>query len=490
MLAISLYSSRLVLKYLGVVDYGIYNIVGGVVSLFVFLNNAMTTSTQRFISYYIGRGFFDKLQKLFSISLLAHFVIVLVVLLLSETIGLWFLNNYLNIPIEKIGEANWVYQFSICTLCAQILTVPYSANIIAQEKMSLYAYLSIIESLLKLFSVIVLCFINGSHLVYYSFFILISNSVILLSYYCSCVRKYDYCHYIKYWNKKMFKDLLSFSSWSLLGQTMVVVSGQGCNILLNMFFGVAMNAAMGIAMQVNSALMGFVYNFQTAFKPQIIKVYAGQDFGGLYKLISYSSRLSFFLLYVFSIPLCFYIDEILKWWLEIVPAHTANFCILIIVYSLFEAMAAPLWISIFATAQIGKYQIYVSSAFFSVLIISLFFLILGYPPEVVLLVRIFVSVIVLFIRIWFAKKKVGLHEMFYFTDALFPIVKVVFITLPVLYCVFAHVEYNFFGNIFILFVTNLLLVAILGIKRNELVMLISIIKNKLNINGNKRTINS
>lgn len=480
-MGVSLYTSRLVLNILGVEDYGIYNIVGGVVALFVFLNNAMTTATQRFLSFYLGKELKENLEKIFSASMFAHLTIVVVVVLLSETIGLFVINKVLNIPSEKVIDANWVFQASVLTLCTQIMRVPYNANIIAQEKMAIYAYLSIVEVLLKLLCVVALLCFSEKRLIIYAVCILFSNIIITLVYYFYCISKYDYCKFSNRCDKKLYLSIFSFTGWSLLGQGAIVLSNQGCNIFLNVFFGVVVNAAMGIANQVNSTLMGFVHNFQTAFKPQIVKSYAKKDFIGLHNLIDYTSRLSFYLLYVFAVPIFFYIEEILNWWLGVVPEYTNSFCLLIIAYSLFESFMGPLWISIFATGEIKKYQILMSIIYSMILVLSYVFLYIGFPPETVLIIKLLLCLGVFIIRIHFVRLKIKLNLKKFFDETVLPIIKVLSITSVFVWTFYQLTNQNLHYVIMIIMmvIINSVIIFYVGLKKNERNKIFNMLLNKI-----------
>ena len=291
-MAVSLYTSRVILQALGVEDFGLYNVVGGVVVLFTFINNAMVTSTQRFLNFEIGGNNLDEARKVFSASLNIHIIIAGAFLLLAETVGLWFLNRYIQIPEGREIAANWVYQFSIIVSILNIIRSPYNAAIIAHEHMSFYAYVSIIEVILKL-AIVYMVYLFADRLIAYAFLMMMVTLIVLGVYYIFCKRKYEICRYQFEYDRKRYMALASFSGWSLFGSLANMGASQGINIILNMFFGVAVNAAMGIANQVNAAVYQFVSSFQTAFNPQIIKSYAADDRNYFISLILNSSRYSF-----------------------------------------------------------------------------------------------------------------------------------------------------------------------------------------------------
>lgn len=477
-LLVTLYTSRIILESLGVEDYGIYNIVGGVVTLFSFLNGAMTSATQRYITFAIGKNDLIELPKIFSISILSHASIIAVVLVFSETVGLWLLNSYIAIPDGKIVEANWVYQFSILAFCFQVIKVPYDANIIAQEKMSIYAYISIGEVIIKLCIAFILQLFLNDRLVLYAFLVFISSVLFFFINKIVCVMNYNYCKYKFYWNKDTYKELMSFSSWNFLGQMAVVVSNQGGNVLLNIFYGVVVNAALGVANQVNSALMNFVNNFQTAFKPQITKSYANNDFEYLFNLMFYTSKMSFYLIYVLAVPIILNIDSILHCWLTIVPDYTSEFCVLMILYSLIDAITGPFWMGIFATGKIKKYQMVLSLFIVCNIILSYVLLSLGAPPESVLWVRIGINILVLMVRIYFAKYLIGISFKCFLLKVLVPIAWVIILSAPLSYWVSKQFHNLHFILIFtVILLLNGSIIFMVGISKNEKRQIYNLIYN-------------
>jgi O-antigen/teichoic acid export membrane protein len=289
---VGLYTSRVVLNILGVEDFGIYNIVGGVVVLFSFLNNAMSNATLRFLSYEIGKENTEQIKKTFKMSMTAHISIAILAFLLLETVGLWFVNTYLNIPVGRMYAANWVYQFSIFTFIVNIIRIPYNASIIAYENMSFFAYVSILEVLLKLFIVFLLFIIGFDKLISYAFLVLVVTFFVTIIFKLYCTRKFSTCHYNFFWDKDLYFKLMSFSGWSMLSSVANIGAQQGGNIILNIFNGVIANAAYGVANQASNAIYGFVNNFQLAFKPQIIKLYAAGETGKLHVLMFRTSLFS------------------------------------------------------------------------------------------------------------------------------------------------------------------------------------------------------
>ena len=284
-MAINLYTSRIVLKILGIEDFGIYNAVGGIVAMFGFLTSAMSISTQRYITYELGKNNLKQLNKIFNTSITIHAVISVIILILAETIGLWFLYNKMTIPIERLNAALWTYQASIASAIILIMSIPYNATIIAHEKMSAFAYISVLEVVLKLAIVYLLLISNFDKLKLYSTLILIVQLIIRIIYGQYCKKHFleTKIHFIK--DKSLFKEMLSFAGWNLWGNCAGIASTQGVNILLNIFFGPHINAARGIAVQVQGAVNQFASNFQTAINPQITKSYAQGDYNYMHNLI-------------------------------------------------------------------------------------------------------------------------------------------------------------------------------------------------------------
>lgn len=397
---VSLYTSRVVLNTLGVEDFGIYNVVGGVVVMFGFLNSSMASATQRFLSFELGRQDGQKLKEVFSMSLNIHFIIAFIIFLLAETIGLWFLNTQMVIPEARKQAALWVYQFSILAFIVNIISVPYNASIIASEKMNVFAYVSILEVSLKLLTVFILQWFAYDKLMLYAVLSLFVALVIRIIYGVYCKRKLSFSSYSFVKDRVLFTTLFSYAGWNLWGNLAAVTMGQGINILLNLFFGPAVNAARGIAYQVSAAVNQFVSNFQMAVNPQIIKSYAADDRQYMHQLIFTSAKYSFFLLFMFALPLLIETEYILSLWLKIVPEYTVLFTRLVIGIVLIDCISGPLMTAAQASGRIKVYQSVLGGMLLLILPISYFFLRLGYAPEVTMYVNMIVSFVVLIVRLF------------------------------------------------------------------------------------------
>lgn len=402
-MVVSLYTSRIVLKTLGAEDFGLYNIIGGVIVLFAFLQNAMSNATQRYISYGIGAGDQERLAKTFSMSMNCHFIIALVLLVLSETVGLWFVINHLNIPEGQEHAAFWVYQLTVANFIVGIIRVPYNATIISYERMSFYAYMSVIEVFLKLGIVYLLLISPVDKLISYAFLMLLISIVCFVVYVIYGTWKFPICRYKYSWDKASFKELMGFSSWSMLSGGSVLVTQQGGNILMNIYRGVLANTAFGIANQVCQAIYGFVSNFQIAFQPQIVKLYASGKKDEQTELILRTSSFSYYLLLLICVPFFINTEQVMHLWLGTVPEYSVEFCRWMLIYCLIDAQQGPLWMAIYATGNIKSYTIWLSALLLINLPLSWVALYLGASPVWVFIIRAAVNLVTAIVRTIYVK---------------------------------------------------------------------------------------
>lgn len=398
-LGVTLYTSRVVLNSLGVEDFGIYNVVGGVVSMMAFLSGAMSSATQRFLSFEMGKNDTKQLHNVFKMSINIHWLIILIVVLIAETVGLWFVNTQLVIPPERLVAANWVYQCVLFSFCASVLSVPYNAAIIAHEKMSAFAYISIVDVLLKLIVVFFLASHDGDKLQFYALLLALVSILMLGCYYGFARWQFVITRFGWYWNTELFKTLFSYTGWNLFGNLASVATNQGINILINLFFGATVNASRAVAFQVNSAITGFVTSLQMSINPQIVKSYASDNHQYMLQLVFAGSRYSFFLLYILAIPLLLQTEIILKAWLGILPEHTIDFCRLVIFDSLIICLSGTLMTAFQATGKIKKYQMVVGFIILCNLPISYIFLKSGYSANITMVIAIAISLFALFARV-------------------------------------------------------------------------------------------
>lgn len=428
----NLYTTRVVLAALGETDYGIYNVVGGVVLMFSFISNSMTTTTQRYLSCELGSGNHEKLAKVFSMSLNIHFILALVILVLAETIGLWFLNTYMTIPPESRNAANWVYQISILTFCVNIIQVSYNAALIAHEKMNVFAYISILEAALKLAVAYLIVAMSSHRLIAYAAMVFVAQLLVRLSYQIYCKRHFKECHYRRVTDAgAMWREMTAFAGWNLLGSIAWLFKGEGIKILFNMFFGPVINAAQGIAAQVQGAIMGFVFNFTSAVNPQIMKYYASGDKAAMKQLTFNGLKYSYMLLLVMALPILLNINYILSLWLEEVPSYTAIFIILVMSDSLCNTLFdQPLMSAIAATGKIKWYQIIVSGVMLLLIPTSYFTLKAGYKPELVYIIAIIITIITGLLRFQICNRLVNLGWGDFFRQVLLPSIGFSLASLP------------------------------------------------------------
>lgn len=466
---VALFTSRVVLKTLGVEDYGIYNIVGGVIVLFSFVNNAMSNATQRFLNFAIGTNDKNEVNKVFSMSMTAHISIGVLFLLSGETLGLWFFNTQLNIPFERIGAAQWVYQFTIFSFFINIIKIPYNASIIAYEKMSFYSYSSILEVILRLIIVYLLTIIPFDKLIIYGALTFVVSIIMLVIYIYYTNKVFDTCKYKFFWDANLYKKLMSFSGWSLFGAAANIGSNQGVNVLLNIFYGVTVNAAMGVANQVNGAIYGFVSNFQVAFKPSIIKSYAAEEYDTFKELIYATSRLSYFLLFIISLPVLITTEQLLNIWLVNTPQYAVELTRIIIIASLFDALAAPLWTANEATGKIRNYQIFISLIIFTTLPLSYLALKLDVALTFVVGLKVLMNLSTLIFRILYLQKTIELNSRKFFIDVLLLCVFVSILSLPLPYFTYNVVDgwIGLIATFAVSLISSIITVYIVGLSKNE-----------------------
>ena len=408
MMAVSLYTSRVILHTLGVEDFGIYNVVGGVVSMFSVISGSLSAAISRFITYELGKGDKDKLIRIFSSSVTIQIGLGLVILILAELVGVWFLNAKMNIPDGRMYAANWVFQLSILTFVINLVSVPYNAAIIAHEKMSAFAYISILEVIAKLVIVYLLVISPIDKLIFYAVLMATVALLIRFVYGYYCKRHFEECTYHFIFDKELLKKMFGFAGWNFIGAASAVLRDQGGNIVINLFCGPAVNAARGIAYQVNTAINGFVSNFMMALNPQITKSYASGDKEYMMTLIFQGARLSFYILLLLSLPVIVNAHYILTLWLKIVPEHTTQFVQLVLIFAMSESISNPLVTAMLATGKIRDYQIVVGGLQMMNLPISYVLLRLGCIPETVLIVAICISQCCLAARLYMLRGMIGL----------------------------------------------------------------------------------
>lgn len=477
---IGFYTSRVILQVLGVSDFGIYNAVGGIVALFIFLNSAMTEATQRFLSFELGTGNQQKLAHTFSMCLNVHILISVIIVIIGEIIGLWLLYNKMVIPENRMHTAFWVFQFSIFASVFNVTQVPYTACLNAHEDFNIYALFQILKSVATLFFVILLKIMDGDKLWWYALFVLIVQLGFVVANRIYDVRNYNECRYRFVWDKSLFYRLFSYTSWSLAGQMSNTLADQGINLLMNMFFGPAVNAARGIAIQVQNSVSSLVWNFQGASIPQIVKLYAKGERESYIKLVNSSSKVSFFIFYLMVIPICFEMHMLLHIWLGQTTEYMILFSILVLLNVLTAAFGGTLVFLIQATGKIRNFQLF--STISNLIVFPLTYLLykIGYSAYISY-VLIFVSRILIDLYTFHLARKLADYPMqSYYTNVILPemVVSVAGIIVP--FFLYVSIEEGIVRLILtftISILLNTIFILYLGFNRNERKWIYGIVEN-------------
>lgn len=419
---ISLYTSRKILEALGVSDFGIYNVVGGVITMLTFLNGSMSVATQRFLTVELGRKDKGNYSRIFNMAMLIHLGLAALVLIAAETVGLWFVNTYLNIPAGRMSAANWVYQASVLSTILSILQTPYHASIVSHEHMHIYAYVGLGESFGKLFLVFLLIVYPYDRLIFWGFIMFFFQFLMAIIYRVYCIRKFPECKLRLKWDSSIFNSMLKFTGWNMFGTVAWLLKDQGVNILMNMFGGPVANAARGVSGQISGAVQGLTGGFQSAVNPQITKRYVANDSEATCRLLCESSKISYFLLFIIVLPVMMEADFILKLWLVEVPPMAPVFTRIILIESLFSTLGNPMITSLMATGNIKWYQIVVGSSLLLIIPIAYLFMKCGFPIATALVVS---ALFILFgdiLRVIFCKKQLGLSLRLFGSKVMQPII--------------------------------------------------------------------
>ena len=443
MMAVNLYTSRVVLNALGVEDFGIYNVVGGVVAMFSVISGSLSAAISRFITYELGKGNNDRLNKIFSASVTIQLLLSLIIVILVESIGVWFLNVKMSIPTDRMLAANWVLQFSIATFVINLVSVPYNAAIIAHERMSAFAYISILEALGKLAIAYLIVVSPMDRLIFYALLMCSVAVIVRAVYGYYCKRHFAECTYHFHWDREILKKMFGFAGWNFIGASSAVLRDQGGNIIINLFAGPAVNAARGIAGQVNNAVTGFVSNFMTALNPQITKSYASGDREYMMILIYQGARLSFYMLLLLSLPILANTHYILSLWLKTVPEHSVLFVQLTLIFAMSESISNPLVTAMLATGNIRNYQIVIGGLQMMNLPVSYVLLRMGYIPETVLIVAICISQCCLAARLYMLRGMIGLSSKTYLKKVYLNIVVVTAVAAAIPFAISTNMRASF-----------------------------------------------
>lgn len=481
-LVVGLYTSRVVLRVLGVEDFGLYNVIGGIIAMFMFLNNAMVNTTSRFITVKLAKGSLQEQQDIFNMSLLIHVLIAFVVLLFGESIGLWYVHNKLVVPNGREFAAMWLYQLSVVSCVVSIIIVPYNAEVIAHEKMNVFAAIQIIDVVLKLLIVIVLQYTPFDKLIFYGTLLAGVSILDFAMCFVYCRKRFPETRLAYYWNRSVFKEMMNFAGWAIVGNFSYLFYTQGLNLMLNAFCGPAVNAARGIAVQVESVVKQFANNVQVSINPQILKTYATNEMERMHTLVCASSRYCFFLLLFISLPIILEADFLLNLWLGEVPEHTVNFIRIILVVVLLDAFINPMFTANLATGKLKQYYIPVFSLSFSFMFITFFAIKLTRIPEIVFLCYFVLSFLGVIIRIFVMNKQIHLTPSTYIKKVIFPSV-----TVTILSVIFPSATYIFVAGEWARFLLTLsasmfsvgVVVYFVGITNVERQFVNQFVKNKI-----------
>lgn len=482
MMIIGLYTSRVILNTLGIEDYGIYNVVGGVVTMFSIISSSLSSSVSRFLTFEIGRGDFERLKQVFSTSVVVQIVLAIGVMIIIEILGVWFLNYKMNIPAARMEAANFVMQCSILSFGLSIINTPFNASIIAHERFGIFAYLTLFDSILKLLIVFLLSVISYDPLKTYAILLLAVTVFVQLIYLIYCRRHFNECRFELKCNKALIKEMGGFAGWSFFGNTSWILNTQGIDILINLFFGVTLNAARGIANQVNNIVQGFVSNFMTALNPQITKSYAKGDFEYLQRLVFQGAKYSYFLMLFFALPLCFETKQILVLWLKIIPEYAVPFVRLTLISTMIFVLGNTLSTAQSSTGKMKVMAIGTSMVTFLEFPLVYVSFKLGMSAISCYLIHIFIYSVLLFVKINIVKRYIYISYMNFVQEVLFKVLLVTLLALIFPLFIILTMDDSFWRLLIIAFVgclTTLISVFGVGMNSSERTYMLSFFLRKI-----------
>lgn len=486
MMFIGLFTSRVILQTLGVTDFGIYNAVGGIVAIFGFISSSLINATSRFITIAIGKGDQKITNATFGNIKVIYYGLCVLVVILAETIGLWFLSSKMILPAERISAAFWIYQYSILTTMIGLISVPYKSAIIAHEKMSAFALISLFDAVLKLIICYLLLIIPFDKLVIYSSLLFLVEIIDRVVYAIYSYKRFEEVRAKPRINKAQFREIMSISGWSLSGNLAWVLNTHGINIVLNMFFGPVVNAARGVALQVQGIMGQFVTNFQTAINPQITKSYADGNYNRMGNLLFFSSKFSFLLMFTISLPIFIEAPTILDLWLVNVPTHTISFLRIIIVGSVLSTLTNPLWISVLATGKLKKYMIWDNSIQFLVLpSVYMVFYFFKLEPSWAFIILVLSELLEIVIRTWIVLPLIRQKYYTYIKKVATPLILITLVSPIIPLIIYLNFQ-NTIGHFFLVtsscICCTMIAIWTIGLEKSEQKVIIDTIKVKLNRN--------
>lgn len=479
-MGVSLYTSRIILNVLGIEDYGIYNVVGGLASSFVFFSSSLSNATQRFLNFELGKNNIENVKKIFNLSLLIYGIIALIVVIIAEIVGIWLIQNKLVIPEGRLDAAFWCFHVVIISLAITLIGTVFDSILIARENMKLYAYMGVYDAFGKLGIIFMLDFFDFDKLKLYSVLLFLISATAKLIPAIICFKKYPECKIKYHWDKELFINMFKFVGWNGFGTAVWAINEQGTNIILNMFFGPVVNAARAIAAHVNATINNFSSNFFVAVRPQIVKSYASGNYDYFIQLVFNSSRYSFFLLLVICLPVMLRTEYILNWWLGLVPEYTDDFIKWILLFSLVNVLTNPFWSAIQAIGKLQRYVMIGSTVYLMAFPISYIFLSFNYPPVIVFKVLVCIRMIYLFVVIRITNKYIPIPFNKYLKSVILPISIIFILAGTIMFFINSLFPQNFisliaFSTISVVITT--FIIILLGIDKSERQILFSKIRS-------------
>lgn len=469
-MVVSLYTSRVILQTLGVEDFGINNLVGGLASSFVFFSSSLSNATQRFLNVELGKNNIQGVTRVFSLSLIIYFVIAVVVVIVAEFVGIWLINHKLVIPVERLNAANWVFHTMVLGLGITLISSVFDSVLIARENMKIYAYISIMEVFMKLFIVYILRWLEFDKLILCAVLFFLLNLLVKSLLVLYCFRKYPECKFRFAWDIGLFGNMFRFIGWNGLGTVVWMINEQGISILMNLFFGPIVNAARGVSSQVSAAVNNFSNNFYTAVRPQIVKSYAGKDYYFFTKLINLSSKYSFFLIWLICLPIIMRSEAILQLWLTEVPDYASEFVQWILLFNCVNVLTNPFWSGVQAIGKLKKYIIVGSLLFLSAFPISYIFLKFNFSPVIVFKILTVVRIVYLFVTIGIFRQLIDFSVRTYLLQVIYPIVMVFLLSGGCASLISSYVNFDLLGILLmtlLCIVITIICIYVVGITKSE-----------------------
>lgn len=484
LMLISLYTGRVILEALGVDDYGIYNVVGGFVAMFSLVSSSLTNASSRFLNYEMGKKNYDRVKVVFSSLVTIQIFLAVIVVILCEVFGTWYLNNVMVLPVERISAAKWCLQFSLINFALNLITVPYNAAIVAHEKMKTFAYVSIFEGIAKLLICYLIMWTSFDRLIFYGFLLLVIQIIVRVIYQVYCVRNFQECRFKFTFDKELLKTIFSYSGWHIVGNSATILKNHGVNLLLNLFFGPVVNAAKGISNQVLHSVHGFASNFMMAINPQITQSYAQGDFDYMFKLVYKGARFSFYVLFIVSLPIIINAEFLLKIWLKVVPEYAVVFARLTLLTALVSSLSNTLITAQNATGNVKYYQIIVGGTLLLNLPLSYLCLNMGFSPVSVMFVALIVEFLTLLARLFMIPRYISSFKAFgYLKNVILNCAIVVLLSVSLPLLMLYYLPENAFAaisNMVVCIAASIVFVFFVGCSADERKKVVSGIKGKIN----------